>query len=533
MEYNEVLTRFFSNIQHNQGTPIYLIDSLGIDSKLTQKADPKSKFSSFALEDIHKALKAAKLASKPFKSNSDIESPVIILHNEEDQKSRTQANEVCKVLSALDVIVYKQNSNKAFEVITETDPAKVKAEIVKQYKANYSTGGCIAEFENIIESNANTPAIKTGFPILDNTLDGGLYEGVYAIGAITSLGKTTFCLNIAEQIAQHGQDVIIIALEMSKFQLISRSISRLTFNMYRKYPSKYRYEDCKTGRGITDGSRYSNYSETELELIQAAKNYYSSHIGQNIYIYEAIGKITAQDIRNYVNNHIECTGNKPVVIVDYLQLISHEDPRLNANDKIRTDFNLMSLKQMSRDFKLPVIVVSSFNRGGYNVEVKLENFKESGGIDYGCDVILGLQLAGVGLDSFDVNEAKAKDPREIELVFLKNREAATGDMIKFSYYPKFNHFEELPGDPRAEREYNKEQAKKVKEKAKANQAALQKAERENLVNSAFECCKENGQALITDMVEFLGGKPTAKTLERYIKETGDYTITGNRVTKNR
>lgn len=470
MENNNKIVSFFSNIQHNNGTPVYIVDSRDIDSRLTQKADPKSLFISFALDDIHKGLKSLNPTAQLFKTDSGRVSPVIILHNEENKTSKTQAAEVCKVLAALDVTVYKQDSNKPFEVITATEPEKVKAEIVKQYKANYSTGGCIAEFDNIIESNANTPAIKTGFPILDKALDGGLYEGVYAIGAITSLGKTTFCLNIAEQIAQHGQDVIIIALEMSKFQLISRSISRITFNMYRKYPSRFSYEDCKTGRGITDGSRYVNYSDSEKELIKAAKDYYSNHIGQNIYIYEAIGQLTAKDIRNYINNHIECTGNRPVVIVDYLQLISHEDPRLNANDKIRTDFNLMSLKQMSRDFKLPVIVVSSFNRGGYNIEVKLENFKESGGIDYGCDVIIGLQLAGVGLDSFDVNEAKAKDPREIELVFLKNREAATGEMIKFLYYPKFNHFEELPGDPRAEREYYREQAKKVKAEAKANKA---------------------------------------------------------------
>jgi replicative DNA helicase len=72
----------------------------------------------------------------------------------------------------------------------------------------------------------------------------------------------------------------------------------------------------------------------------------------------------------------------------------------------------------------------------------MEAFKESGAIEYSSDVLIGLQLKGAGEKNFDANEAKRKDPREIELVILKNRNGRTGGKIIFNYYPLFNYFRE-------------------------------------------------------------------------------------------
>ena len=265
--------------------------------------------------------------------------------------------------------------------------------------------------------------------------------------------------------------------------------------------------------------------------MKTARNYYAENIGQHIYIHEAIGNLTVTTIRELIARHYEYTGRRPVVIVDYLQLLKHENQFVNSNDKTRTDYNLTELKQLSRDYKLPIIVISSFNRAGYNTEVKFECFKESGGIDFGCDVIMGLQLAGVGTNDFNVNEAKAKNPREIELVFLKNREAAVGDIIKYLYYPMFNHFEETAEDPRAEREYKAEQARAAKQAEKQDKAEAAKLEHYDIVKLSFDACEKNGVALITEMVNFCGGKPGVKTMEKYIKETGKYKILGNKVNK--
>lgn len=74
-------------------------------------------------------------------------------------------------------------------------------------------------------------------------------------------------------------------------------------------------------------------------------------------------------------------------------------------------------------------------------------FKESGGIDYSADVLLGLQARGAGRPGFSIDEEKRKDPRELELKILKNRFAALGRPIPFRYYPAFSYFEEGEATP--------------------------------------------------------------------------------------
>ena len=70
------------------------------------------------------------------------------------------------------------------------------------------------------------------------------------------------------------------------------------------------------------------------------------------------------------------------------------------------------------------------------------SFKESGAIEYSSDVLIGLQLEGVGTSGFDVDTAKSENPRRIELKILKNRNGATGGAVLYEYYPQFNYFKE-------------------------------------------------------------------------------------------
>ncbi len=99
-------------------------------------------------------------------------------------------------------------------------------------------------------------------------LDGGLYEGIYICGAISSLGKTTFITQIADQIAADGRDVLIFSLEMARSEIIAKSISRLTYITAKE--QGIRQNKAKTARGITAGAHYSSYDDTEKGLIDAA-----------------------------------------------------------------------------------------------------------------------------------------------------------------------------------------------------------------------------------------------------------------------
>ena len=72
----------------------------------------------------------------------------------------------------------------------------------------------------------------------------------------------------------------------------------------------------------------------------------------------------------------------------------------------------------------------------------MEAFKESGAVEYSSDILIGLQLAGPKGKEFDVNVEKKKNPRNIELIILKNRNGRTGDKLTYEYYPLFNYFKE-------------------------------------------------------------------------------------------
>jgi replicative DNA helicase len=122
-----------------------------------------------------------------------------------------------------------------------------------------------------------------------------------------------------------------------------------------------------------------------------------------------------------------------------LQILAPAEPR--ATDKQNMDKAVMELKRISRDYKLPVIAISSFNRASYDRGVKMEAFKESGAIEYSSDVLMGMQFKGVAENNdFDIDEAKRKDPRDIEVKILKNRNGATGDTIPFQFYQRFSYF---------------------------------------------------------------------------------------------
>lgn len=323
-----------------------------------------------------------------------------------------------------------------------------KEEYLKTSTAHY-----IQSFVDGIADSVNTSFIPTGFTKLDEALDGGLYEGLYIIGAISSLGKTTFILQMVDQIAQSGTDVLIFSLEMARAELISKSISRNTLQLVTATGGDIR--NAKTARGITTGTRYLKYSQTERELIQQAIQAYSEY-SDHIYISEGVGDIGVAEIRETVKKHILYTGKTPVIVVDYLQILAPYSDR--ATDKQNTDKAVMELKRISRDYKTPVIGISSFNRDNYTAPVNLTSFKESGAIEYSSDVLFGLQLEGMDYREGERDgdrlkrirklikdadeQGKKGEAQSLELKVLKNRNGSKGHKIPLNFYPFFNYFKE-------------------------------------------------------------------------------------------
>lgn len=329
--------------------------------------------------------------------------------------------------------------------------AAAEKEAEKQEYLKTSVGHNMSAFLDRIREKASAAFFPTGFPSLDGILDGGLYAGLYIVGAISSLGKTTFCLQTCDQIAAAGQDVLIFSLEMARDELIAKSLSRHSYNI-----SLTNYgitTAAKTTRGILTGSRWLSYGQDEIDVLQASIREYSGYAGR-IFIHEGVGDIGIQQIRETVETHIRVTGVRPVVLIDYLQIIAPYDPR--ATDKQNTDKAVLELKRMSRDNNIPVIGISSFNRENYLNPVSMASFKESGAVEYSSDVLIGLQYEGMDFTAEDkgdkvrvkrirdlisknISLAKAGKPQRIQLKVLKNRNGSKGDAF-LEYVAMFNSF---------------------------------------------------------------------------------------------
>lgn len=342
------------------------------------------------------------------------------------------------------------------------EKAKIKARADGQTYTQKSNMEFIESFIDDIYSYNNDEFIKTGFKKFDEVLGGGIRVGLYVVGAIPSLGKTTMILQMCDHIAAAGQNILFFSLEMSRKELISKSISRLTLaESIKKFISNKTNKEitlgsseinkaatlAKTTTGITTGSKYKHYSNEEIEVIMSAFKQYEN-IAKNFYIIENDGEMTAEKILEKVSKHIEQTGKAPVVVVDFLQIVAAK--KEGITDKQNADNTILALKKITRDYKTPVIAISSFNRDAYNKGASMESFKESGGVEYCSDVIVGLQFEGVGEieegkkkpRNIDFNAEKAKSIRDVEAIILKNRNGITGKKINFRYMASFNHFEE-------------------------------------------------------------------------------------------
>lgn len=332
------------------------------------------------------------------------------------------------------------------EIAAEQTPP---AEEIKAYNAE-SGAARLKGFIDGIKDSINTPPTATGFNSLDCILDGGLYEGLYILGAVSSLGKTTLLLQIADQIAKGGRDVLIFSLEMAAAELMAKSISRETFFICKEKGTGT--ANAKTVRGILDYSRYKNYSKEEIDTINTAILNYKKYAG-NIFINEGIGNIGIEQIKRKIADHKKARGKTPVIIIDYLQILAPYSER--ASDKQNTDKAVLELKRIARDEKTPVVAISSYNRGNYSAGANMAAFKESGAIEYSSDVLIALQPCGMkdgekdsdkAANAETMNKCKASTERNIEAVILKNRNGQTGTTAQFKYNAMFNCFEEITED---------------------------------------------------------------------------------------
>lgn len=310
---------------------------------------------------------------------------------------------------------------------------------------DYIRRSMAAEINNL-KSQSNR---KTGYDDIDSKLY-SLYPGLYVIGAVSSLGKTTFVYQMCDQMAARGEHILFYSLEQSRLELVSKSLARYT--------------------ALEDPTQAVNSLQIRTgykpSIVDRAIERYIHDVGDRVQIIEGNFYITGEEIEKEVKHYIEKNKVSPIVIVDYLQVlqpsIDPETGKKPTDPRAIVEANIKALKRMSRSLNIPVIVISSVNRQNYELPIDFESFKESGLIEFTADFVAGLQLTVIHSKVFNsTNKAaekretirKAKDaiPREIEFVVLKNRFGTRFESY-FDYYPQFDLFRQTK--PKFENPYS-------------------------------------------------------------------------------
>ena len=280
-----------------------------------------------------------------------------------------------------------------------------------------NTTDTLQDYLSYIQDDTQVKKIRTGFDKLDNLLNGGLPNGLITLGAIPSLGKTTFALQVADNMASmENTKVLLFSLEMTRFDIISKSLSKISY--LADELGNYTFDDL-----------LSNDEKVDYEALLTKYEPIANNLYTIDYIYD-IRDIEAF-IRKFKDLHKD---NNIIVIIDYLQYILCSN---NGNDKQVIDIITKRLKDLAKELNICIIEISSLNRTNYSGSITMESFKESGSIEYTSDILIGLEYVNNGANEREY-EAK-RNPRKITLSVIKNRYGALG-RINFDFYTTYHTF---------------------------------------------------------------------------------------------
>lgn len=321
----------------------------------------------------------------------------------------------------------------------------MREEKITEEKAEYDATSAGAETASILADVASRPRpLPTGIVAVDRMLGGGFdYGKLYVLASAPGMGKTTLALQMAANISANGNDVIYVSLAEDTIDLMIKGISRCGLEIS---------EDNAITTWQLDGayrgdSRYADFSDVQRATLELARARYAKQ-AEKLYIVDI--PISMDELERIVDRHERLTGNTPFVVVDFLQLLSligESDKQKCLSISDRDNNNVIRLKTLALQHRLPMLVLSSISRSSYYVKVSAESLNDAGGIEYAADVVLGLQPMEYSSNDkragkVVMRETMAKDVREMSLSCVKNRHGGLGE-VALRYHAAYNFFEEM------------------------------------------------------------------------------------------
>ena len=268
-------------------------------------------------------------------------------------------------------------------------------------------------YNHLHELNTNkeaTQGTQTGFSALDRVLAGMGKSDLVLVGARPGMGKTSFALNIATNVAkQTKKAVCIFSLEMSAEQLVNRVLSsEALVNSYT----------LRTGELQPDDWEHLAVAAGELA-------------GCDILIDDTSGMtVTAMKAK------LRRVQNLGMVVIDYLGLMQgdrHNDNRVQEVSEISR-----SLKIMAKELMVPVVCCAQLSRGPESRTDKkpmLSDLRDSGAIEQDADTVIFLYRS----EYYKTDDAAGQDTSIAEVIIAKNRHGSTGT-VEMGWNGQFTKF---------------------------------------------------------------------------------------------
>ncbi len=247
--------------------------------------------------------------------------------------------------------------------------------------------------------------IATGYKRLDD-LTNGLHGGeLIVVAARPGIGKSTFAMNLAENVAKNGKSIAIFSLEMTNKQQVERLLSSM---------SGVPLEQIKSG----------NLANRDIDLTRIHDAY--ARMASTMIMYgNDTANVRPSEIVSQCRRHAKEHG-LDLVIIDYIGLMQGDSTGRSENRQNEVASITKALKNMAKELDVPVIALSQLKReaesrnvgnkeGGASTEPVLSDLRESGAIEQDADIVMFIHRDTVNADT-----------NKVDLLVRKHRNGATG-----------------------------------------------------------------------------------------------------------
>ena len=298
------------------------------------------------------------------------------------------------------------------------------------------------KFEEYIVDTQENRKLSTGFKRLDAMLRYGLHKGSYFVDATPQYLKNGFMQQMADRAAESGVDVLYISTELTRYDLMVDTISRLSYEMNKKDEEK-----AVSSMAIMTGEKGADIRSLKDEL-----NWYRGRISEHLFVLDqeavaeyvenmedaSAGDILAELIRSIVTEG----AHKPVVFIDNIENI------LSVEDSEDMKPLMDGIRKLAKELGIPIVMSYGYAPAESENELDPDEIEYHKSLGNMCDVYLELKYADMITEDYE--ELTEDDIQEMvengEILLInvhlhKNRRTMKAS-CQIQATPKFNYYEE-------------------------------------------------------------------------------------------